>query len=91
MSDQPAQDPPQEEGISATVTVTGTRAAILRDLAAVLGRSPEELVAEWAGGTLVIPNEAIGDDPRVPEWGLFDGPTDLAVSAEEQLREGTDG
>ncbi|WP_455352673.1 hypothetical protein [Streptomyces sp. SYSU K217416] len=87
MDDQPAE-PPQDEKITASVTVTGPRAAILRDLAAVLGRTPEELIEEWATGSLSIPSEPIGEDPRVPEWGLFDGPADLAAHTDEYLREG---
>ncbi|MEN8651139.1 hypothetical protein ABCR94_10960 [Streptomyces sp. 21So2-11] len=87
MNDQPAE-PPQDEQISANVTVSGSRASLLRDLAAVLGRTPEALIGEWATGSLTIPSEPIGDDPRVPEWGLFDGAADLAARTDEHLREG---
>ncbi|KJY35960.1 hypothetical protein VR45_12750 [Streptomyces sp. NRRL S-495] len=48
-------------------------AQILRDLAAVLGRTPEELAIEHAAGVLPIPSEPPAD------WGLFDGPPDLAA------------
>ncbi|WP_255359267.1 hypothetical protein [Kitasatospora sp. Root107] len=36
-------------------------AQILRDLAAVLGRTPEELAIEYAAGLLPIPAEPLAD------------------------------
>ncbi|MFD0279064.1 hypothetical protein ACFVHB_34870 [Kitasatospora sp. NPDC127111] len=41
-------------------------AQILRDLAAVLGRTPEELAIEHAAGLPPIPTEPLAD------WFLFD-------------------
>lgn len=79
MKDQSAQTPPPDQEITANVTVTGERAALLRDLAAVLGRTPEALAIEWAAGSLVLPWCPVGEDPRVPEWGMFDGPSDLSA------------
>ncbi|MBA4863262.1 hypothetical protein H1V43_18105 [Streptomyces sp. PSKA54] len=88
MSDQPADVPPHAAEITASVTVAGSQATLLRDLAAVLGRTPESLAIEWAAGALPLPSESTGEDPRVPEWGLFDGPPDLSVRADEHVREG---
>ncbi|GAA2721914.1 MULTISPECIES: hypothetical protein [Streptomyces] len=48
---------------------------ILRDLAAVLGRTPEALAIEWAAGSLVIPTATIGETLGEDGWGLFDGPS----------------
>ncbi|MEV8328055.1 hypothetical protein [Kitasatospora sp. NPDC056731] len=70
---QPAPEPPAQPPITASVTVSGVEAQILRDLAAVLGRTPEELAIEHAAGVLPIPAE-----PLVG-WALFDGPPDLAA------------
>lgn len=75
MSDQPADVPPSHDEITARVTVSGSQATLLRDLSAVLGRTPESLAIEWAAGALPIPSEPIGEDPEVPDWGLFDGPS----------------
>ncbi|MER6366746.1 hypothetical protein [Kitasatospora sp. NPDC001527] len=80
----PAPDPARPQpSITASVTVSGVEAQILRDLAAVLGRSPEELAIEHAAGVLPIPAEPLAD------WGLFDGPPDLAAGAGDWLHEGT--
>ncbi|MBO1415897.1 hypothetical protein [Streptomyces sp. FH025] len=68
-----------------SVTVSGLKAQILRDLAAVLGRTPEELAIEHAAGIRPIPTEPL---PLV-DWALFDGPPDLAAGADDWLREGT--
>ncbi|GHJ35216.1 hypothetical protein [Streptomyces sp. TS71-3] len=87
MSDQPADVPHGPEEITAKVTVTGSEAALLRDLAAVLGRTPESLAIEWAAGALRLPSGTIGDDPRTPDWDLFDGPADLATRTDEHLNE----
>jgi hypothetical protein len=43
--------------ITASVMAAGVVADIIRDLAAVEGRTPEALALEWAAGTLVIPTE----------------------------------
>ncbi|MFE4512730.1 hypothetical protein ACFRMQ_00840 [Kitasatospora sp. NPDC056783] len=75
---EPAPEPP-ERPITASVTVSGSEAQILRDLAAVLGRTPEELAIEHAAGVLPIPSEPIVD------WALFDGPSDLAADADDWL------
>ncbi|MEV4739515.1 hypothetical protein [Streptomyces sp. NPDC049555] len=76
MSEQPVAPPtPSEPDITANVTVTGSRAALLRDLAAVLGRTPESLAIEWAAGSLVIPTATIGETLGEDGWGLFDGPS----------------
>lgn len=61
-----AQAPPEPPTITAHVTVTGEAAELLRDLAAVAGRSPEELALEYATGKLVLPTT---DQPV--EWALF--------------------
>ena len=83
-----AEPPPPDRPITASVTVSGTDAAVLRDLAEVLVRTPEALALEYVAGLLKIPAEAIGADPEFAEWGLFDGPSDLAESADEHLRQG---
>ncbi|MEU5597861.1 hypothetical protein [Streptomyces sp. NPDC020298] len=80
----PPQDP---EPIQAHVTVSGAMAGVLRDLAALDGRTPEALAIEWAAGKLVIPEGTVGD--AVEEWGLFDGPPDLASRVHEYLRGGS--
>jgi hypothetical protein len=85
MSDQPADVSPPYDEITARVTVTGSQAALLRDLSAVLGRTPESLAVEWAAGALIIPSEPTGEDTRVPDWGLFDGPSELSAHVDEHL------
>ncbi|MFI1729961.1 hypothetical protein ACH40E_12125 [Streptomyces acidicola] len=65
---------------------SGTMAGILRDLAALDGRTPESLAVEWAAGKLVIPEGTVGD--AVDDWGLFDGQADLASRVRENLRDG---
>lgn len=47
MEDEPARTPSPGQEITAKVTVTGERAALLRDLAAVLGRTPGALALEF--------------------------------------------
>lgn len=54
--------------------------------AAVEGRTPEELAAEYASGALVLPTTQLGDDPAVPDRGLFDGPPDPSSRVEEYPR-----
>lgn len=58
-------------------------AGILRDLAALDRRNPEALAIEWAAGRLVVPEGTVGE--AVDDWGLFDGPPDLASRAHEYL------
>ncbi|BFV54963.1 hypothetical protein KCMC57_up00670 [Kitasatospora sp. CMC57] len=83
---EPVPDPGQAQpSITASVTMSGVEAQILRDLAAVLGRTPEELAIEHAAGLLPIPTEPL---PPV-DWALFDGPPDLATRADEWMHEGT--
>jgi hypothetical protein len=85
--DQPATPSPEHgPPITASVTVTGAVADIIRDLAAVEGRSPEALALEWAAGTLVIPPTEPFD---VEKWAFDDGgPADLSSRDEEYLGEG---
>ncbi|MFC0601191.1 hypothetical protein [Streptomyces palmae] len=85
MPDQPG---PEESAITAQVTVTGGHAVLIRDLAAVLGRTPEALAVEWAAGALTVPAGTVGDSLRPGDWGLFDGAEDLAQRTDEYLSEG---
>jgi hypothetical protein len=62
------------------VTVSGTEAALIRELAAVLGRTPEALALKYAAGALKLPATTIGDS-EFADWALFDGPADLAARA----------
>jgi len=79
--DTPAP-PPDQAPITAQVTVTGAEAALLRDLAAVTGRSPQDLALQYAAGALVLPPA----DRAPVEWAVFDdGPADLAGRSEELL------
>ncbi|MGW1838523.1 hypothetical protein [Streptomyces sp. BBFR2] len=88
MSDQTADETPSgDREIIAGAAVTSSRAALLRDLAAVLGRTPEALAAEWAAGTLPVPTTPVGDQVPPARWGLFDGPADLSARTGEYLRE----
>ncbi|MEV0635302.1 hypothetical protein AB0I77_10120 [Streptomyces sp. NPDC050619] len=86
-ADDAAPPPEEPQPIQARVTVSGTTAGILRDLAALDGRTPEALAIEWAAGKLVIPEGTVGD--VVDDWGLFDGPPDLASRVHEYLRGGS--
>lgn len=86
-ADDAAPSPDEPQPIQAHVTVSGAMAGILRDLAALDGRSPEALAIEWAAGKLVIPEGTVGD--AVDDWGLFDGPPDLASRVHEYLRGGS--
>ncbi|WP_157531929.1 MULTISPECIES: hypothetical protein [unclassified Kitasatospora] len=52
-------------------------AQILRDLASVLGRTPEELAIEHAAVILPIPTEPVAG------WSVFDGPPNLAAGADQ--------
>ncbi len=87
--DAHAQPPavPPERPITAQVTVGGLEAAVLRELAAVLGRPAEALALEYAAGTLKLPTTTIGES-EFADWTLFDGPPDLAAHANEYLAEG---
>ncbi|MFE2728754.1 hypothetical protein [Kitasatospora sp. NPDC059327] len=87
--DGQAQPPatPQERPITAQVTVSGLEAAVLRELAAVLGRPAEALALEYAAGTLKLPTTTIGES-EFADWALFDGPPDLAAHTDEYLAEG---
>ncbi|MFB7619880.1 hypothetical protein [Kitasatospora sp. NPDC056181] len=76
-----------EQPIVASVTVSGTDAALLRELAAVLGRTPEALALEYAAGTLKLPAGTVGDS-EFADWALFDGPHDLAERAGQDLAHG---
>ncbi|MGP3949720.1 hypothetical protein [Streptomyces sp. 7N604] len=73
-----------EDSITAQVTVSGAVADILRDLAAIDGRTPEEMVQEWVAGRVVIP----AGPASAEDWELFDGPADLSARADEYLRGG---
>ncbi|MEU8653802.1 hypothetical protein [Streptomyces sp. NPDC048737] len=86
-ADSQALPPQGPEPIQAHVTVSGAMAGVLRDLAALDGRTPEALAIEWAAGKLVIPEGTVGD--AVEEWGIFDGPPDLASRVHEYLRGGS--
>lgn len=81
--DTPAP-PPEPVPITALVTVTGVKAQLLRDLAAVSGRSPEELALEYAAGKIVLP----GADLQPVQWVVFEGAEDLAERSDELLRQG---
>ncbi|MET8948759.1 hypothetical protein ABZX30_35900 [Streptomyces sp. NPDC004542] len=85
--DDAALPPDEPRPIQAHVTVSGTVAGILRDLAALEGRTPEALAIEWAAGKLVIPEGSAGD--AIDDWGLFDGPPDLASRVHDYLRGGS--
>ncbi|MGW2398126.1 hypothetical protein ACWCYY_16420 [Kitasatospora sp. NPDC001664] len=73
--------------ITAQVTVTGPDAAVLRELAAVLGRPAEVLALEYTTGTVKLPTTTIGES-EFADWALFDGPEDLASTVDQQLAEG---
>ncbi|MFI5530081.1 hypothetical protein ACIA8O_16205 [Kitasatospora sp. NPDC051853] len=73
--------------ITAQVTVTGPEAAALRELAAVLGRPAEALALEYVAGALKLPATSIGES-EFADWALFDGPEDLAATADHHLAEG---
>lgn len=83
---EPAQ-PPEQAPVTASVTVAGEEAALLRDLAAVLGRTPEDLAIAHAAGALLIPRTTIGES-EFADWALFDGPPDLSaeVSPDPHVR-----
>ncbi|MFI9332655.1 hypothetical protein ACIGZJ_34620 [Kitasatospora sp. NPDC052868] len=87
MGEQAEPPRPQVRPITAQVTVTGLEAAVLCELAGVLGRSPEALALEYAAGTLKLPTSSIGES-EFADWALFDGPPDLATHADEHLAEG---
>ena len=78
--------PPEPVPTTALCTVTGVKAQLLRDLAAVSGRSPEELGLEHAAGRIVLPE---ADRPPV-EWTVFEGAEDLAERSGDLLRQGFD-
>jgi len=88
MPDQPPNLPPNEgRRITAHVTATGDTAEYIRELAAVSGRTPEQVAIQWAAGLVVIPDTPLGVDPEVPEWPvLFDGPEDLSERTHEYLQ-----
>ncbi|MHB6912777.1 hypothetical protein [Streptomyces sp. DB-54] len=91
MSDQPADVPPEVGSeITASVTVTGSTAALLRELAGVLGRTPEALAIEWAAGSLHLPSTPVGEAVPPDSWALFDGPPDLSARTDDLLREDLD-
>ncbi|MFG2783056.1 hypothetical protein ACGFY7_35145 [Streptomyces prunicolor] len=55
--------PDGPEPIQARVTVSGTMAGVLRDLAVLDGRTPEALAIEWAAGKLVNPERPLDVRP----------------------------
>jgi hypothetical protein len=77
---EPAPPPEDQRPITTSVTVSGTEAALIRELAAVLGRTPEALALKYAAGALKLPATTIGDS-EFADWALFDGPADLAARA----------
>jgi len=81
--DTPAP-PPEPAPITARVTVTGIEAQLLRDLAALSGRSPEELALEYATGKVVLP----AVDRQPVDWAVFEGDGDLVERSEDLLRQG---
>jgi rhodanese-related sulfurtransferase len=83
-ADAAAQPPHITEPITAQVTVSGAIADILRDLAAIDGRTPEEMVQERVAGRVVIP----AGPASAEDWELFDGPADLSARSDEYLRGG---
>ncbi|MGW6915350.1 hypothetical protein ACWGB8_16265 [Kitasatospora sp. NPDC054939] len=87
MGEQAEPVQPDARPITAQVTVAGREAAMLRELAHVLGRPAEALALEYAVGSLKLPTTAIGGS-EFADWALFDGPPDLASRADEHLAEG---
>ncbi|MFH9862338.1 hypothetical protein [Streptomyces sp. NPDC017202] len=85
-ADSEALLPGENQPFQACVTDPDTMAGILRDLAALDGRTPQELAAERAAGSLVIPEGTVAD--AIGDWGLFDGPPRLASRVREHLRGG---
>ncbi|MEU6238492.1 hypothetical protein [Kitasatospora sp. NPDC047058] len=68
--------------MTADVTTSSMEEENLRDLAALTGATPEELLRQHAAGDLPVPTE-----PAPPEaWAFLDGPEDLAATTEEHLR-----
>ncbi|MGW8376262.1 hypothetical protein [Streptomyces sp. ODS28] len=79
--DAQATPPPEPEPITASVTVTGEVAGFLRDLAAIEGRTPEELVLDWAAGKVKMPSKQL----TAEDLEVFDGPEDLSSTVDETL------
>ncbi|GAB2734229.1 hypothetical protein [Kitasatospora kifunensis] len=87
MGEQAQPQEPQVPPITAQVTVAGPEAAVLRELAAALGRPAEALALDYAAGTLKLPTTTIGES-AFADWTLFDGPPDLAAHADDYLAGG---
>lgn len=86
-----AELPPEqpEEAVTVSVTYSGSDAEVLRTLALLEGRTPEEValdrIARGISLTLAAP---IGEDAKamaILEEAMFDGPPDLSERADEGL------
>jgi hypothetical protein len=71
--------------VAVTVTFTGSEAQVLRTLALLEGRTPEEVARDrMARGVALSFSTSLGEDSEAMAAlarAMFDGPSDLASSA----------
>lgn len=88
MADAPLP-PPDDEAVTVTLTYTGAQADVLRTLALLEGRTPEEVALDHiARGVPLAFSSALGEDSEAMAAlaeAMFDGPADLAAHSGEGL------
>ncbi|MFE9765554.1 hypothetical protein ACFYPC_13640 [Streptomyces sp. NPDC005808] len=97
MADAPVPPPDHsaspDDAVTVTLTYTGSQAEVLRTLALLEGRTPEEVALDHiARGVPLSFSSSVGEDSEAMAAlarAMFDGPTDLAArSGDELFREG---
>ncbi|MFI6404400.1 hypothetical protein [Streptomyces sp. NPDC050548] len=80
-----------DDAVTVTLTYTGDQAEVLRTLALLEGRTPEEVALDHiARGVPLSFSSPLGEDSEamaVLARAMFDGPSDLATRSTEDLFE----
>ncbi|WP_406477519.1 hypothetical protein [Streptomyces sp. NBC_01615] len=95
MADAPAPPPDHtaspDDAVTVTLTYTGSQAEVLRTLALLEGRTPEEVALDHiARGVPLSFSSSLGEDSEamaVLARAMFDGPSDLAAQSDKNLFE----
>ncbi|MEU9172317.1 hypothetical protein AB0D34_31780 [Streptomyces sp. NPDC048420] len=78
-----------DDAVTVTLTYTGSQAEVLRTLALLEGRTPEEIALDHiARGVPLAFTSSLGEDSEAMATlahAMFDGPSDLATRSGENL------